>query len=155
MVLFTPLTTQNSHNASPLNPFNAEATFSKSTRTQKFWKPSKPCHVGIRWIALAEFSWMSTYLPGFRSFFPFFLHHFVLAKLATGSIRVKLWPTFSVDLCDKQVNVSISTIWPLGSGHLLAGQWLSSIYSLPQTRVLASRMSGCLSDSLVHEKYPI
>ena len=31
---------------------------------------------------------MSTHLPGYQSFFIFFLHHFVLAKLATSSIRV-------------------------------------------------------------------
>ena len=31
---------------------------------------------------------MSTHLTGFLSFFFFFLHHFVLAKLATSSIRV-------------------------------------------------------------------
>ena len=30
---------------------------------------------------------MSTHLPGFQSFYGF-LHHFVLAKLATSSIRV-------------------------------------------------------------------
>ena len=31
---------------------------------------------------------MNTHLPGFQSFFRF-LHHFVLAKLATSRIRVK------------------------------------------------------------------
>ena len=30
---------------------------------------------------------MSTHVPGFQSFSMFFLHHFVLAKLATRSIR--------------------------------------------------------------------
>ena len=29
-------------------------------------------------------------MPGFQSFFKDFLHHFVLAKLATSSIRVNL-----------------------------------------------------------------
>ena len=52
-------------------------------------KPPKPCHVGIHWIALPEYSQMSTYLPGF-SYFPAFLHNFVLAKLATSSIRINL-----------------------------------------------------------------
>ena len=33
---------------------------------------------------------MSIHVPGFQSFFSGFLHHFVLAKLATSSIRVKL-----------------------------------------------------------------
>ena len=32
---------------------------------------------------------MSTHLPGFQSFFTFFLHHIELAKLATSSLRVK------------------------------------------------------------------
>ena len=35
---------------------------------------------------------MSTHLPGFQSFSAF-LHHFVLAELATSSIRVK-WTVF-------------------------------------------------------------
>ena len=30
---------------------------------------------------------MSTHVPGFSVFFPVFLHHFLLAKLATSSIR--------------------------------------------------------------------
>ena len=38
-------------------------------------KTSKPWHVGIHWITLAKFSQMRT--------------HFVLAKLATSSIRDK------------------------------------------------------------------
>ena len=38
------------------NLFNAEATFVQSARTQRFKKKSsKPCHVGIHWIALAEY----------------------------------------------------------------------------------------------------
>ena len=32
---------------------------------------------------------MSTHLPGFQSFSGVFLHHFVLAKLATSNIKVK------------------------------------------------------------------
>ena len=32
---------------------------------------------------------MSTLVPGFQSLFSAFLHHFVLAKLATTSIRVR------------------------------------------------------------------
>ena len=37
-----------------------------------FWKLSKPCHVGINWIALAKYSRMSTHLPGFQSYFRIF-----------------------------------------------------------------------------------
>ena len=51
-----------------LNPYNAEATFVQSTRTQTFCKPSKPCHIGIHWIDLTEYFYMSTHLPGFQLF---------------------------------------------------------------------------------------
>ena len=47
--------------------------------------------VGIHCIALVEYSQISTHVPGFQSYFRFFLHHFVLAILATSSIRVKIW----------------------------------------------------------------
>ena len=63
---------------------------SKAQKCKYFWKPYKPCHGGIYEKALAEYSQMSTHLPGFQSFFSFFLHHCVLAKLATSSIRVKI-----------------------------------------------------------------
>ena len=65
---------------------------SKAQGCKYFWKISKHCHVGIHWITLHEYSQMSTHVPGFQSFFRF-LHYFVLAKLATTSIRVK-WPKF-------------------------------------------------------------
>ena len=45
---------------------------SKAQERKEFWKPSKPCHVGIHWIALAEYSQESTHLPGFQSFFRIF-----------------------------------------------------------------------------------
>ena len=45
---------------------------SKSQRRKDFEKPSKPCPVGIHWIAIAEYSQMSTHKPGFQSFFRFF-----------------------------------------------------------------------------------
>ena len=48
-------------------------------------KKSKPCHVGIHWIALAEYFCVSTNVPGFQSFFSGVLHHFVIAKLATAA----------------------------------------------------------------------
>ena len=40
-------------------------------------KPLKPCRVGIHWIALAEYSQMSTHVSGFSVIFQFFLLHFV------------------------------------------------------------------------------
>ena len=45
---------------------------SKVQGRKDFWKPSKPCHVGIHWKALAECSQMSTHLPGFQSFLRLF-----------------------------------------------------------------------------------
>ena len=50
-------------------------------------KSSKPYHVGIHWIALAEFSQISTNVPGFLSFSGFF-KHFLMAKLAVSSLWV-------------------------------------------------------------------
>ena len=62
---------------------------SKAQARNDFWKPSKPCHVGIHWKILTEYSQMSAHMPGFQWVFRFFTH-FVLAKLATSSIiRVK------------------------------------------------------------------
>ena len=43
----------------------------KAKGPKDFWKSSKPCHVGIHWIALAECSQLSTHVPGFQ-FFPGF-----------------------------------------------------------------------------------
>ena len=60
----------------------------KAQWRKDLWKPSKPSHPGIHWIALTECSHMSTHLPRFQSFYRF-LYHFVLAKLASSSIRVK------------------------------------------------------------------
>ena len=45
---------------------------SKAWGCKDFWKPSKPCHVGIHRIALAKFSQMSTHVPGVQSFLRFF-----------------------------------------------------------------------------------
>ena len=73
-----------------VNPSNAEATFVQSTRAEFFWKPSKPCHVGIHWITLTEFHQMSTHMPGFHTFFRVFCTILLQAKLATSSIRVNL-----------------------------------------------------------------
>ena len=44
---------------------------SKALGRKDCFKPSKPCHVGIHWIALAEYSQMSNHVPGFESLFRF------------------------------------------------------------------------------------
>ena len=31
-----------------------------------FWKPYKPCHIGLHWIALADECLVSTHVPGFH-----------------------------------------------------------------------------------------
>ena len=69
------------------NLFNAEATF-----VQNSPNPSKPCHVGIHWIDVAVYSQISTHLPGFQSSCLDCLHHLLLAKLATSSMRAKALP---------------------------------------------------------------
>ena len=70
------------------NPTNAEATFGQSTRTQSFLKNICTLSCWYSLEALSEYSQMNTHMPGFQSYFIFF-HHFILAKLATSSIRVK------------------------------------------------------------------
>ena len=47
---------------------------SRAQGCKDFLKTSKPCHAGIHWLALAEYSLMSTHMPGFHSFSRF-LHH--------------------------------------------------------------------------------
>ena len=56
-----------------INSFNAKALLSsKAQERRKFWKPFKPCSVGIHRKALAESYQMSTHLLGFLSIFRFF-----------------------------------------------------------------------------------
>ena len=56
-----------------VNPFNAEDThFIQRTRTQSFWKPCKPCRVGVDLIALVEYSKMSTHMAANQSFIRIF-----------------------------------------------------------------------------------
>ena len=56
--------------------------------------------VGIPWMALAEYSQMSTHVPGFQTFFRF-LHHFILVKISHQEHKVfffvfkELWITHS------------------------------------------------------------
>ena len=52
---------------------------SKEEGCKDHLKSFKPCHVGIYWIVLPEYSQMSTHVPGFVIFYVF-LSHFVLAK---------------------------------------------------------------------------
>ena len=53
---------------------------SKAKGRKDYCKQSKPCHVGIHWKALAEYSQMSTHVAGFLWFFMFF------ASLCIGKI---------------------------------------------------------------------
>ena len=76
-----------SHGLVKINPCNAEAIKFRPNKDAKIFENSKPCHVGIHCIALTKYSEMSTHVPAFQSFSAF-LHHFVLAKLDTSSVRV-------------------------------------------------------------------
>ena len=52
-----------------MNPFNAEATSVQNTKRQRFLTPCHVgTHVGTHLIALAEYSQMSTHVPGFQLF---------------------------------------------------------------------------------------
>ena len=73
-----------------LNPSNAEATLIQSRRTQRFLKPYKPCHVDIHWLALDDYSQMSTLVPGFQSFSVMFIAIFCVGKI--NHQQYKGWP---------------------------------------------------------------
>ena len=45
---------------------------SKAQECKNLRKTLKPCHVGIHWKALAEYSQMNTHMPGFQFFFMIF-----------------------------------------------------------------------------------
>ena len=71
-----------------LNPSNAEATLVHNYKDTKVFE-NHLNHVGIHRIAFGEYYQMSTQVPGFQSFFSGLLRHFVFAKLASSSIRIK------------------------------------------------------------------
>ena len=100
-------------------------TFVKSTRLQRFLKSSKPCHVGIHWIAFAEHSQMSTHLPRFPSFFRF-LHHFVMTKLATSSIRVKAPQTWAHYLL-RQTCIEYRSLYTYSGVPRPAEKWIAHL----------------------------
>ena len=55
------------------SPNATKATSVPKHKNAKIFKDHrKPCHVGIHWIALTEYSQMSTHMQGFQSFFKFF-----------------------------------------------------------------------------------
>ena len=87
---------------------------SKEQGCKDFLKPPKNRIVGIHWIALTEYSQMSTHLPGFQSVFSFFLHLYVSAKLATSSIRVKYFCGIMQQCHCLQITYSIWVVgaWP-------------------------------------------
>ena len=60
---------------------------SKAQGRKVLGKLSKPYHVGIHLIALAEHSQMSTHVPGFQSFFRFFASFCIgQSSLSIGSV---------------------------------------------------------------------
>ena len=70
-----------------VNAFNAYNGYfyTKYKNIKGLAKSSDKYHVGIHWKGLTEYYQMSTHVPGFSHFLGF-LHHFVLANLATTSI---------------------------------------------------------------------
>ena len=72
------------------NPSNAEATFVQSTAMRQ--RCLKTILTLSCWYSLERYPWALRWIPMCQSFFHFsgFLHHFVLAKLAISSIRVKI-----------------------------------------------------------------
>ena len=62
----------NLKNPHQVNPSKAEASFIQNTRKHRILKSPKPCHIDIHWIALAEYSQISTNEPEFQLFFRLF-----------------------------------------------------------------------------------
>ena len=51
---------------------------SKAQECKNLRKTSKPCHIGIHLKALAEYSQLSTHVPGFQSFIKFFASFYIM-----------------------------------------------------------------------------
>ena len=75
------MSTLEEKNVDILNPSNAKATFDQSIRTQRSLKT---------FFSLNSSHFSTLRCQSFSHFFLAFLHYFVLAKLATCSIRVKI-----------------------------------------------------------------
>ena len=89
---------------------------------KNLWKPSKHCHVGIHLKALAEYSQMSTHMPGFQSFSSFFCIIFVSAKLATSSIRVN-WKVEVFLPCAFSITHCKLTVCHVSISHAVTYRW--------------------------------
>ena len=62
----------------PFNPSNARLLSFKAQGRKDVLKPSKLCHCGMHWIALAENYQMSTHEPGFLVIFQVLLFAFCI-----------------------------------------------------------------------------
>ena len=60
------------HQYKQLNLSMLRLLLSKTQEYKDFWKPSKPCHVGIHWIVFSEYSQMGTHVTRFQWCFKFF-----------------------------------------------------------------------------------
>ena len=61
---------------------------SKALGCKHFCKPFKPCHVGIHWIVLPEYSQMSTHLLAFHSFFRVFFASFSIGQISQRQHKI-------------------------------------------------------------------
>ena len=61
-------------------------------RLLSYKAPSETCHVGIHWIALVEYSQMSTHVPGFQSFFRSFFASFCNGQISHHQLKVEPYP---------------------------------------------------------------
>ena len=78
---------------------------SKEQGCKDFYKPSKSCHVGIQWKDLAEYSQMSTHVPGFLSLYRF-LQHFVLILIRHQQHNKGLFAALHTDGCSFTASTS-------------------------------------------------
>ena len=136
-----------------LNPSNAEATFVRSTKALIFEKHLNLVMLGfIEYLSLSTLRWVP-HVPGFQSFLVVFLHHFVLAKLATNSIRVTHIEVMAANLPQTHSNV----YWPSYS-CIHVRYWLScskyKCFFLQKNENADNKQGNCLIIHLCVLKSP-
>ena len=131
----------------------------KDKRRKYFWKPYKPCRVGIHWISLTEYCQMRTHVPGFLSFLRVFAsfcvgqishqQHTVLWVMYL-SILLSFW--FLILLCYNGTTYDFIRKWQ--RSKWLRWNWLCSLYVPWMSNVDATQYSVIGKKSTYRPKRP-
>ena len=116
----------------------------------------KPCHVGIHWVALLEYSQKSTCVPGYQSFFRTFASFCIgqnkpaaaygligsselSYKKFEDELLVILWLTFYLifsHLCFHSYSVFMAFLWK----HLSENIWKRNVNEVPGYQCIVTRL---------------